>query len=269
MLTKRLGILGAIAVLPALAQVSSAPTSQDATKQVAARWHAPIQGRVEHGDGTVTSGNWSGYAVTGSDFTKAEASWIVPTVTCSSETQYAVFWVGLDGYSSSTVEQTGTETVCSGGKPTYSAWYEFCCTEPIITITTMTVEPGDKMSASIVYTSSKEAFTVKITDERTGQSFTKSKKVPGAARSSAEWIAEAPSSGTILPLADFGTVLFGEDSTAITGTCYATDSSTHGPIGAFSTTIEEITMEKNSVMEAIPSGLSSDGTSFSVTWAAP
>jgi len=268
MLTKRLAVLGVITILPTLAQVSSAPTSQDTTIQPTARWHAPVQGRVEHGDGTVTSENWSGYAVTGSSFTRAQASWIVPTVTCNSATQYAVFWVGIDGYTSKTVEQTGTEAVCSGGKPTYSAWYEFCCTEPIITITTMTVEPGDKMSAAIVYTSSEEAFTVKITDERTGQSFTKSKKVPSAARSSAEWIAEAPSSGVILPLADFGTVLFGEDSTAITGTCYAADSSNHGPISAFST-IEEITMEKSGVMEAIPSGLSSDGTSFSVTWAAP
>jgi len=104
----------------------------------------------------------------------------------------------------------------------------------------------------------------------TGKSYTKSAKVSSAKRSSAEWITEAPcctGRDGILPLSDFGTVLFGQDSTSIAGTCNATDSTTHGAIGSFST-IEEITMEKNKVKEAIPSALSSDGTSFSVTWAA-
>jgi len=256
MLTQRLGLMGVIAILPAFAQVSIAP-----------RLNSAIRGLVDHNDGTVTTENWSGYAVTGSDFTKAEGSWIVPAVTCTSGTEYAVFWVGIDGYSSKTVEQTGTEAVCSGTTATYSAWYEFCCTEPIITIPSITVQPGDKMTASIVYSSTTGKFTVKITDERTGATFSKSAKVAGAKRSSAEWIAEAPSSGIILPLADYGTVLFGKDNTSIAGTCNATDSTTSGHIGAFST-IEEITMEKNSIMESIPSALSSDGTSFSVTWAA-
>jgi hypothetical protein len=49
-------------------------------------------------------------------------------------------------------------------------------------------------------------------------------KVSAAARSSAEWIAEASSSGEILPLADFGTALFGKDSTGIAGTNAAKDS---------------------------------------------
>jgi hypothetical protein len=267
MITKRLAILGAMAMVPAFAQVSSLAPPTETTQQIAPRFNAPIQGKLEHGDGTTTSGNWSGYAVTGTDFTKAEASWIIPTVTCTSSTTYAVFWVGLDGYSSDTVEQTGTETVCSGGVPQYTAWYEFCCSEPIITITTMTVKPGDKMSASVNYNAQTEAFTLKIIDETTGQSFGKSAKVPSAARSSAEWIAEAPSAGIILPLADYGTVLFGKDSTSIAGTNDATDSTSHGPIGAFST-VEAITMEKGGVKESIPSGLSSDGSSFSVSWAA-
>jgi hypothetical protein len=266
LLTIRLGILATIAILPAFAQVSSGP-SPDTAQPTTPRWHAPIRGLVDHNDGTVTTENWSGYAVTGTDFTKAEASWIVPSVTCKSGDQYAVFWVGIDGYTSSTVEQTGTEATCTGTTAKYTAWYEFCCTEPIITITSMAVQPGDKMSASVVYSSSTEEFTVAITDERTGKSFSKSKKVSGAKRSSAEWIAEAPSDGTILPLADYGTVLFGADNTGITGNCNATDSATNGNIGAFST-IEEITMEKKSVKESIPSALSSDGTSFSVTWAA-
>jgi hypothetical protein len=266
MLTKRLGILGAIAILPAFAQVSSGSASPDINERIAPRQHRPIKDRTEHGDGTATSTNWSGYAVLGSSFTSAKASWIVPTATCKSGDQYAAFWVGLDGYSSSTVEQTGTDSDCVGKNPSYYAWYEFY-PNPSYEITSLTIKPGDRMSASVVYSGSE--FTVTIEDVTTGKSYNKSSTVRGAQRSSAEWIAEAPcctARGGILPLADFGTVLFGEDSTGITGTNYATDSATSGPIGSFAT-IEAITMESSSgAKEAIPSGLSSDGTSFSVTW---
>lgn len=262
-MTKQLAILGAIIVLPAFAQVSS-----DTAERIAPRRHGPITDRVEHGDGTATATNWSGYAVTGSSFTSAEASWIVPTATCSAnKAQYAAFWVGLDGYTSRTVEQTGTDSDCAGKNPSYYAWYEFYPRYPVVV--NMTITPGDRMSASVVYSGSE--FTVTITDVTTGKSYSKSSKVAGAKRSSAEWIAEAPccaASGAPLPLADFGTVLFGEDSTSVSGTGYATDGATNGPIGSFST-FEQITMERGGgVKKAIPSGLSGDGTSFSVNWAA-
>jgi hypothetical protein len=260
MTTRRVGILAALAILPAFAQVSSAPTDME---KIAPRQHRPIADRVEHGDGTTTSTNWSGYAVTGTSFTSAQGSWIVPTATCSSGDQYAAFWVGIDGYNSKTVEQTGTDSDCDGKNPSYYAWYEFY-PHPSFEITSLAIKPGDRMSASVVYSGSE--FTITIEDVTTGKSFTKSAAVSKAVRSSAEWIAEAPSSIGVLPLADFGTVLFGEDNTSVTGTCYATDSATSGAIGAFST-IEEITMEsKKNVKEATPSGLSGDGTSFSVTW---
>jgi hypothetical protein len=265
MITKRLGILGAIAILPAFAQVSSAPTD---TEKIAPRQHRPIKDRVEHGDGTSTSTNWSGYAVTGSSFTSAKASWIVPKATCSSGDQYAAFWVGLDGYTSSTVEQTGTDSDCVGKNPSYYAWYEFY-PNPSFEISSLTIKPGDHMAATVVYSGSK--FTISIEDVTTGKVFTKSATVSGAARSSAEWIAEAPcctARGGILPLADFGTVLLGDDSTGVSGTNFAIDSSNSGAIGTFpSSSIEEITMATSGgTKEAVPSGLSSDGTSFSVTW---
>jgi hypothetical protein len=175
--------------------------------------------------------------------------------------------VGIDGYSSETVEQTGTDSDCSGRTPQYYAWYEFY-PNPSIEISSVSVKPGDRISAKVVYSGSE--FTVTITDVTTGKSFTKSGTVRGASRSSAEWIAEAPcctARGGILPLADFGTVLFGDDSTGVAGTNYATDSATTGPIGVFPT-IEEITMATSGgAKESVPSALSSDGTSFSATWA--
>ena len=130
----------------------------------------------------------------------------------------------------------------------------------------MTIKPGDHTPAKVVYSNSK--FTITITDETTGKTFTKTSVVSGAKRSSAEWIAEAPSSSSgVLPLANFTEVLFGDDHTSVANTCNAKDSSTNGPIGSFpASAIQEITMEKSGVKEAIPAKLSSDGSSFSVTW---
>jgi len=266
MLSTRLAAFGVLAILPAFAQVSAAPDAEDATEIIAPHQHGLVRDLQDRGDGTTTSSNWSGYAVTGTSFTSAKASWKVPKATCSSGHQYAAFWVGLDGYSSSSVEQTGTDSDCVGATPSYYAWYEFY-PKPSFQISGLTIKPGDEMSASVVYSGGE--FTVTITDVTTGKSFTKSATVSGAKRSSAEWIAEAPcctGSGGILPLADFGTVLFGEDSTGVSGTNFATDSTVSGAIGKFPT-IEQITMQTSGgTKEAVPSGLSSDGTSFSVTW---
>ena len=267
MITKRLSVLGAIAILPAFAQVSSAPTDME---RIAPRQHRPIQDRVDHGDGTSTSTNWSGYAVTGTSFTVAAGSWVVPTATCTSGDLYASFWVGIDGYSSSSVEQTGTDSDCVGKNPSYYAWYEFY-PNPSFEISGLTIKPGDHMAAKVAYNGSE--FTITIKDETTGKAYTKSSTVRNAQRSSAEWITEAPcctGSGGMLPLADFGTVLFGEDSTGVSSTNYAKDSTTTGAIGAFpAADIEEInkTGSSSSPQLSTCTTLSSDGTSFSCTWA--
>jgi hypothetical protein len=234
------------------------------------RQHRPIRDRVDHGDGTSTSTNWSGYAVLGTSFTSAKGSWKVPTATCTTGDQYAAFWVGIDGYQSNsdTVEQTGTDSDCDGKNPSYYAWYEFY-PKGSFNIGSLTIKPGDEMSASVTYNGSE--FTITIEDVTTGKSFSKSATVASAKRSSAEWIAEAPcctASDGILPLADFGTVLFGKDSTGVSTTDNATDSTTNGDIGSFSS-IEQINMaKKNGTKEATTSALSSDGTSFSVVWLA-
>src|ERR1700737_3511496 len=104
---RRLGILGVFAFLPAFAQVSSVPLMQNTMEKPAPRYHGPIKDLLDRGNGTSTSTNWSGYAVTGSSFTWAKGSWVVPTAVCSGVTQaqYASFWVGIDGYNSSSVEQ--------------------------------------------------------------------------------------------------------------------------------------------------------------------
>ena len=212
-------------------------------------------------DGSFRSTNWSGYAVTGpsGSVSDAKGSWTVPAIqgSCPSTNQYSSFWVGIDGFSSGTVEQTGTDSDCQNGAPTYYAWYEFY-PHPAFLINGLTITPGDHITAEASF--SARSFTVTITDTSTSQSFSTSARVHSAQRSSAEWIAEAPSSsGGILPLADFGTVSY--------SSCTATVNGTPGTIGSFGSSVQVITMVSNSgAVKAQPSSLSSSGDSFSVTW---
>src|SRR2546429_5548491 len=213
-------------------------------------------------DGSFTSTNWSGYAVTGASgsVSDAKGSWTVPAIhgTCPGTNQYSSFWVGIDGFSSGTVEQTGTDSDCQNGAPTYYAWYEFY-PHPSFLISGLTIRPGDHISAEASFNG--RSFTVTITDTSTGHSFSTSAKVHSAQRSSAEWIAEAPSSsGGILPLADFGTVSF--------SSCTATVGKATRAIGSFGSSVQVITMVSNSgAIKAQPSSLSgTNGDSFSVTW---
>lgn len=221
--------------------------------------------------GSASSTNWGGYAVTAARGTvsKVVGSWIEPAIqgTCPVRNQYSSFWVGIDGFNSGTVEQTGTDSDCQGGVATYYAWYEFYPKASHV-ITTLTVTPGDVISASVTFSKTTNKFTTKITDATTGKSFSTASTVKSAHRSSAEWIAEAPSSiGGVLPLADFGTVHFGFDNTSVAGTNYATIGTTTGTMGSFST-LTSITMVNSAgtATKAAPSSVSTDGTSFSVAW---
>jgi hypothetical protein len=195
-----------------------------------------------------TSTNWSGYAVTGGRYTQVSSSWKVPSVTCSG-TAYSSFWVGLDGDTSGTVEQTGTDSDCSGSTPQYYAWYEMYPKFPVNF--SNPVHVGDTMSASVT-TNGRGSFTLTISDGL-AWSRTVTAKLRSAKLASAEVIAEAPSSsGGVLPLANFGTVSF---SGAKANTALLT-SSTPG--------IDAITMASGSTKKAVPSSISNG--SFSVTW---
>jgi Peptidase A4 family len=103
--------------------------------------------------GASSSLNWAGYAVTGAagSVSDVKGSWIVPSVTCSpSQNAYSAFWTGIDGYSSSTVEQTGTDSDCQSGSATYYAWFEFY-PNPSFLVSGFTVTPGDQISAEVSY----------------------------------------------------------------------------------------------------------------------
>lgn len=206
--------------------------------------------------------NWAGYAVTGAagSVSDVKGSWTVPALTCSTKTSYAAFWDGIDGFNDNTVEQTGVLAECYHGKAYYYTWYEFYPNNPVYVTNTVPVRAGDDVFAEVSYSSSTAKFAVTITDQTTGKTFTTSQTDSSAKRSSAEWIAEAPSSGgQILPLANFGTAYFGSG--------YATVNGATGAIGSFGTAVFELIMvTMNLTVKAQPSALTSDGTSFTVTW---
>jgi len=117
------------------------------------------------------------------------------------------------------------------------------------------------------YFPNPNSFTATITDSTTGKTFSVSSKVTSAQRSSAEWITEAPYSGGVLPLANFGTIKWGADYTSVSSTNFATVGGKTAAIGAFGSSIHGITMVTSAgATKASPSALSSDGTSFTVTW---
>jgi hypothetical protein len=206
----------------------------------------------------VESTNWSGYADTGSSFSTVTASWTEPAGTgCSRRTtSLAAFWVGIDGYSSDSVEQDGTLIECYEGTAYYYTWWEMYPTNDI-QVVGETLAPGDHISASVVR--SGDSYTLAVTDStHTANSFTTTQSCTDCANSSAEWIAEAPSGESgVYPLTDFGTVSFSGAT--------VTEGSTSGTISSF--TDDEITMETSSgATEAQPGALNSSGNAFSVTW---
>jgi hypothetical protein len=251
--------LGALCLLT-IAGVSAdaSDTGRNFTLRASGR-HRPII--IRHiREGAASSYNWSGYAVTGANGSVQDVrgAWIVPSVTCDSGTEYSSFWIGIDGFNSSTVEQIGTDADCHSGSPAYYAWFEFY-PHPMFTINNLSVKPGDHMSAHVQY--ARRQFTVTITNDTTGQSFSTSTRVNSAQRSSAEWVAEAPSSaGGILPLADFHTASYSADTATVNGAS--------GVIGAVGTAnVYEITMvDSGGNPKAMPSLLGSDNSSFSVQW---
>jgi len=211
-----------------------------------------------------TSQNWCGYAVE-SDLnaplrgavSDVKGTWTVPAVSSSgSPHTYSSVWVGIDGYSDNTVEQTGTEQDWTSNGPVYYAWFEMY-PKFAYRILNFPVRPGDTISAEVKYIGNSR-LTLTIANLSRNVTFSSTQRSKGQ-RSSAEWIVEAPHSGGILPLADFGTV-------SLAG-CSATLSGHVGSIADRAWQNDAITMaDPDGTIKAQPSSLSSGGAGFSVTW---
>jgi hypothetical protein len=207
----------------------------------------PLPGQTASAGSNST--NWSGYAAKGT-FTTVRSNWIEPAAKCASDpNSYAAFWVGLDGDGTNSVEQTGSDSDCSGTSPSYYAWYEMYPAAPVYY--TNPVSPGDAMVASVV--KSGTSFVLKISDTTKGWTKSVTKTSLTDRGGSAEVITEAPSSATgVLPLADFVKVNYAGSNI---------DGVSLSAAGA-----QSITMVKGGVVESATSALTNSGHNFSNIW---
>ncbi|HEX4834426.1 MAG TPA: G1 family glutamic endopeptidase [Trebonia sp.] len=218
----------------------------------------PVGSQIRPDTGTttqVTSTNWSGYADLGTTFTRVASSWTEPTPSCSgSSEQLAAFWVGIDGFSSSSVEQDGTLIECYAGGTYQYTWWEMYPTNAIQVVGT-SLAAGDHITS--VVSRSGSSYTLTVTDStHTANSFSRTESCTSCSNNSAEWIAEAPSSSSgVLPLAKFST--WTNSSSSVTGASLGT-----GTISLYNN--DEITMTPP--LKAQPSALTSGGATFTVTW---
>ncbi|MGP8000937.1 MAG: G1 family glutamic endopeptidase [Streptosporangiaceae bacterium] len=206
--------------------------------------------------------NWAGYAddsSTNGTFTRVGGSWTVPAVTCTAEDRITSDWVGLDGFSDSTVEQDGTAAQCFEGHAVYYSWYEMY---PAGTVEVGTsVAAGDRISASVKRTGS--SYTLALTDSTHGaNSFSRTATCATSTclDTSAEWIAERPAySIGIVPEAQYKTVPFSAASETAAGRT--------STISGYSGTNYDITCvdATDSYDIASVSGLTG-GNAFTATW---
>ncbi len=226
--------------------------------------HASNPHMPEYTSGTST--NWSGYVAAtklnnpGSrSVTGVTGSWTVPTLSSTAGNSYCAIWVGIDGYSNSTVEQIGTGHDWVSGSQSNYAWFEMY-PQWAYEIVGFPVNDGDVITASVQYQSGS-TFVLSITNVThrvttvVPSIYTKSSS---AKRSSAEWIVEAPYENGVLPLSDFGVI-------SMTN-CSATINNTTGKINNSHWQNESLTMvTSNHIVKALPSNLS-NGNAFTVTW---
>jgi hypothetical protein len=156
---------------------------------------------------TNQSSNWFGYGQgtleQGSKlFDSITGDWTVPAATqhTSGQAEASSDWIGIGGgcvdagctVTDSTLIQTGTEQdVDATGAPSYSAWWEIV-PAPSISISNMTVSPGDHMHASISeLANDADVWNITIQDVTKNESFSTTVPYPST-HATAEWIEETP-----------------------------------------------------------------------------
>jgi hypothetical protein len=199
---RRAAILTLLPLMTALVAASPAGPATAAGASTPAKYHRPIISL-----GANHSQNWSGYnqgtVEQGSKlFNQISGDWSVPTATqhTTGQAENSSSWIGIGGgcidagctATDATLIQTGTEQdVAANGAASYSAWWEII-PAPSLTISTLTVHPGDHMHANIAeLVPLTEVWTITLQDVSTGQSFTQTVPYPSS-HLTAEWITETP-----------------------------------------------------------------------------
>ena len=156
----------------------------------------------------VTSHDWAGYAWTGPPhtFQQIGATLQVPAAQCQLAPWEGITmhetgeWVGLDGYTSNTVEQAGIVQECNPwGFASYDAWVQMFPQPPVYA--TWNPQPGQPITLAVAYNAGR--YTLRVGD------WTVTRRATRARRDSAEVILEAPGNCcATLPTAPFAPITF-------------------------------------------------------------
>jgi Peptidase A4 family len=180
------------------------PAAQAATAAAA----SPTAGPLAVTAGGLDSSGWAGYELSGASgaFSSVSASWTQPAATCTKGDQDVAFWVGLDGVSSDSVEQIGTETDCASGSASTFGWYEMYPADPVNF--TNPVKAGDVLTASVTFSGTNK-YTLVLSDATESWTKTVTKAESGLARSSAEVVTSGPgAAGGSTTLTNFGKITY-------------------------------------------------------------
>jgi hypothetical protein len=205
--------------------------------------------------GANTSHNWSGYAATSGRYTGVSGTWTVPQPRVNGATGVGATWVGVGGVSSHDLIQAGTQDVAAGGgQAQFQTWIEMLpqASQQV----PLAVEPGDSVTVSITEQGAGTGqWQISMKNNTSGQTY-QTGVTYASSESSAEWIEEAPSgSSGVLPLDQFNSVSFSAASAVQND--QTVDMSQACALA--------ITMlNGNGQPLAVPSGIASDGASFSV-----
>jgi hypothetical protein len=164
-------------------------------------------------------------------------------------------WVGIGGVTSHDLIQAGTQDTAAGGSQVqFQTWIEMLpqASQQV----PLAVEPGDSVTVSInEQAAGTGVWQISMNNNTSGHTYQTTVNY-ASSESSAEWIEEAPSGANgVLPLDQFNSVSFSAASATQNGQS----------VDLTQASAQAITMlNANAQPLAVPSGISSDGSSFSV-----
>jgi ketosteroid isomerase-like protein len=222
----------------------SAPTLPD----------SPVPPRGSFPQTAETSRNWAGYAAAGT-FTSVTGTWTVPDLPLDGSNGASATWVGIGGLRSRDLIQAGTQESSSGsGRVEYEAWIEML--PDVARPVPLVVQPGDSITITITQ-QEPGTWLLSFKNNTTGQTYERTAQY-NSTLSSAEWIEEAPSVGRrgVLPIDQFGSITFSSASAVDNGQSVSVRDAGARPITLIDNQRRPL---------AVPSELSDDGSSFTVT----
>ena len=238
-------------------------TVNDSTGQQAS---ANFSFQVALSSSTISSPNWSGYAVQGGGFNSVSATFNVAALTSNqpaicnigtagqpSQSCSMAEWVGIDGSNNQNLIQAGIVETPVVGTNTYivQPWWEIL-PAAATNINSIVASVGDSMTVDIFETTTPNLWQITVTDNTNHESFSIDQTYNGQA-TSAEWIVEAPTlNGGLATLSPYTPVTFSNISYSLT------------PTGGTNQQITDV-MVQNGVTVSVPSSISSN-RSFSVTY---